>query len=126
MAPAYTSRCRRQSAFVRDQRDGSASVFVQLKQGRRLEQEQVQAIVNLVASSVPDLHSNQVTVIDQQGHLLTSPQGTDDSSLREERFQVVQRMEDDYEQRIESIVTPHRRRRQGTRAGGGAGGHLDH
>jgi len=96
----------RQSAFIRDQRDGSASVFVQLKAGRRLEQEQVQAIVNLVASSVPDLHSNQVTVIDQQGHLLTSPQGNDDSSLREERFQVVQRMEDDYEQRIESIVTP--------------------
>jgi flagellar M-ring protein FliF len=96
----------RQSAFIRDQRDGSASVFVQLKTGRRLEQEQVQAIVNLVASSVPDLHSNQVTVIDQQGHLLTSPQGSDDSSLREERYQVVQRMEDDYEQRIESIVTP--------------------
>ncbi len=96
----------RQSAFVRDQRDGSASVFVQLKAGRRLEQEQVQAIVNLVASSVPDLHSNQVTVIDQQGHLLTTPPGSDDSSLREERFQVVQRMEDDYEQRIESIVTP--------------------
>jgi flagellar M-ring protein FliF len=79
---------------------------VQLKAGRRLEQEQVQAIVNLVASSVPDLHANQVTVIDQQGHLLTTPQGSDDSSLREERFQVVQRMEDDYEQRIESIVTP--------------------
>jgi flagellar M-ring protein FliF len=96
----------RQSAFVREQRDGSASVFVQLKAGRRLEQEQVQAIVNLVASSVPDLHSNQVTVIDQQGHLLTTPPGNDDSSLREERFQVVQRMEDDYEQRIESIVTP--------------------
>ena len=96
----------RQSAFVRDQRDGSASVFVQLKAGRRLEQEQVQAIVNLVASSVPDLHPNQVTVIDQQGHLLTSPQGNDDSALREERFQVVQRMEDDYEQRIEAIVTP--------------------
>ena len=96
----------RQSPFVRDQRDGSASVFVQLKPGRRLEQEQVQAIVNLVASSVPDLRSTQVTVVDQQGHLLTTPQGSDDSSLREERFQVVQRLEDDYERRIESIVTP--------------------
>jgi flagellar M-ring protein FliF len=96
----------RQSAFVRDQREASASVFVQLKTGRRLEQEQVQAIVNLVASSVPDLHANQVTVVDQQGHLLTTPPGSDDSSLREERFQVIQRMEDDYQQRIESIVTP--------------------
>ncbi|HEY8508422.1 MAG TPA: flagellar basal-body MS-ring/collar protein FliF [Steroidobacteraceae bacterium] len=43
----------RQSAFVRDRRPASASVFVQLKAGRRLEQEQVQAIVNLVASSIP-------------------------------------------------------------------------
>ncbi|MEJ0007529.1 MAG: flagellar M-ring protein FliF C-terminal domain-containing protein [Steroidobacteraceae bacterium] len=45
-------------------------------------------------------------MIDQQGHLLTTPPGSDDSSLREERFQVVQRMEDDYEKRIESIVSP--------------------
>src|SRR5215467_15495884 len=52
----------RQSAFVRDHRPGSASVFVQLKAGRRLEQEQIQAIVNLVASSIPDLEANQVTV----------------------------------------------------------------
>jgi flagellar M-ring protein FliF len=96
----------RQSAFVRDNRPGSASVFVQLKPGRRLAQEQVQAIVNLVASSIPDLESSQVTVVDQQGHLLTAPQGSDDSSIREERFQLVRRMEDDYEQRVEAIVTP--------------------
>ncbi len=64
-----------QSAFVRDQREGSASVFVQLKPGRRLEQEQVQAIVNLVASSVPDLHSNEVTVIDQLGASADHPPG---------------------------------------------------
>src|SRR6185437_7652447 len=62
----------RQSAFVRDHRGASASVFVQLKQGRRLEQEQVQAIVNLVASSIPDMEASQVTVVDQQGRLLSS------------------------------------------------------
>src|SRR6185503_7009374 len=47
----------RQSAFVRDRKGASASVFLQLKQGRRLEQEQIQAIVNLVASSIPDLEA---------------------------------------------------------------------
>src|SRR5579872_1156036 len=57
----------RQSAFVRDHHAASASVFVQLKAGQRLEQEQVQAIINLVASSIPELDAHQVTVVDQQG-----------------------------------------------------------
>ncbi len=48
-------------------------MFVQLKAGRRLEQEQVQAIINLVASSIPELEANQVTVVDQQGRLLSPP-----------------------------------------------------
>ncbi len=94
-----------QSAFVRDRIPASASVFVQLKPGRSLSQEQVQAIVNLVASSVPDLSSNEVTVVDQQGQLLSAPQDAD-SAAREARFQLVQRLEDDYTQRIEELLTP--------------------
>ncbi len=96
----------RQSAFVRDHHGASASVFVQLKQGRRLEQEQVQAIVNLVASSIPDMEASQVTVVDQQGRLLSSPEGHDEFSLREKQFDLVHRLEDDYVQRIETLLTP--------------------
>jgi flagellar M-ring protein FliF len=96
----------RESAFVRDHHPASASVFVQLKQGRRLEQEQVQAIVNLVASSIPDLEASQVTVVDQQGRLLSSPEGHDEFSLREKQFDLVHRLEDDYVQRIETLLTP--------------------
>ena len=96
----------RQSAFVRDHNRASASVFVQLKQGRRLEQEQVQAIVNLVASSIPDMEATQVTVVDQQGRLLSSPEGHDELSLREKQFDLVHRLEDDYVQRIETLLTP--------------------
>ena len=96
----------RQSAFVRDHKGASASVFVQLKQGRRLEQEQVQAIVNLVASSIPDMEASQVTVVDQQGRLLSSPDGHDEFSLREKQFDLVHRLEDDYVQRIEALLTP--------------------
>ncbi len=94
-----------QSAFVRDRVPASASVFVQLKAGRVLSQEQVQAIVNLVASSVPDLAANQVTVVDQQGQLLSAPQDAA-SAAREAHFQLVQRLEDDYTQRIEELLAP--------------------
>jgi flagellar M-ring protein FliF len=96
----------RQSAFVRDKHPGSASVFVQVKPGRRLEQGQVQAIINLVASSIPELEPSQVTVVDQQGRLLSSPEGHDEFSLREQQFDMVHRLEEDYTQRIEALLTP--------------------
>jgi flagellar M-ring protein FliF len=96
----------RQSAFVRDKHPGSASVFVQVKPGRRLEQGQVQAIVNLVASSIPELEPSQVTVVDQQGRLLSSPEGHDEFSLREQQFDMVHRLEEDYTQRIEALLAP--------------------
>jgi flagellar M-ring protein FliF len=96
----------RQSAFVRDHKGASASVFLQLKQGRRLEQEQIQAIVNLVASSIPDLEANQVTVVDQQGRLLSSPEGHDQFGLRDQQYDMIHRLEDDYAQRIEALLSP--------------------
>jgi len=96
----------RQSAFVRDRKGASASVFLQLKQGRRLEQEQIQAIVNLVASSIPDLEANQVTVVDQQGRLLSSPEGHDQFAIREQQYDMIHRLEDDYAQRIEALLAP--------------------
>jgi flagellar M-ring protein FliF len=96
----------RQSAFVRDRRPPSASVFVQLKPGRRLENEQVQAVVNLVASSIPEMEAEQVTVVDQQGRLLSAPQGSDEFALREQHFDLVRRLEADYTNRIEALLSP--------------------
>jgi flagellar M-ring protein FliF len=95
-----------QTAFVRDHHPGSASVFVQVKPGRRLEEGQVQAIVNLVASSVPEMEASQVTVVDQAGRLLSSPESHDEFALREQQFDMVHRVEDDYAQRIEALLTP--------------------
>jgi flagellar M-ring protein FliF len=96
----------RQSAFVRDQKSATASVFVQLKAGHRLEQEQIQSILNLVASSIPDLDATHVTVVDQLGRLLSAPQGNDEVAQREEHFAMAHRLEDDYTQRIEALLTP--------------------
>jgi flagellar M-ring protein FliF len=96
----------RQSVFVSDNRTASASVFVQLKSGSNLEPEQVQAIVNLVASSVPNLAPGQVTVVDQQGRLLSAPNGHDAYSMDERQYDMVHRMETDYARRIESLLSP--------------------
>ena len=96
----------RQSAFVRDRRPPSASVFLQMKPGRRLESEQVTAIVNLVASSIPELEAEQVTVVDQQGRLLSAPQGNDEMAAREKQLEIARGMEERYTQRIEQLLAP--------------------
>src|SRR6476661_7517184 len=60
------------SVFVREQQKPTASVLLNLHPGRTLDQQQVSAIVHLVASSVPDLPAKNVTVVDQDGNLLSS------------------------------------------------------
>src|SRR5665213_929704 len=94
-----------QSAFVSDRRAASASVLLQLRPGRRLEPEQVSAIVHLVASSVPELDSDKVTVVDQEGHLLSSPKSAD-GAIASEQFDTEHRIEDNYAQHIEELLTP--------------------
>jgi len=95
----------RQSAFVRDRRSGSAAVFVQLKAGKRLVDEQVTSIVNLVASSIPEMDAAQVTVIDQQGRLLSAPHGNDEYAMRDKQFEFAHRLEELYSQRVEQLLT---------------------
>ncbi|MGH8299123.1 MAG: flagellar basal-body MS-ring/collar protein FliF [Steroidobacteraceae bacterium] len=96
----------RQSVFVSDNRTASASVFVRLKAGATLEPEQVQAVVNLVASSVPNLSASEVTVVDQQGRLLSAPNGHDPYAMDERQYDMVHRLETDYARRIEALLTP--------------------
>lgn len=60
------------TAFVRDARRPTASIFVDLYSGVRITPTQVKAIANLVASSIPELALEDVTVVDQQGNLLSN------------------------------------------------------
>jgi flagellar M-ring protein FliF len=95
----------RQSAFIRDRRLASASVFVQLKAGRRLADEQVNSIVNLVASSVPEMEVSQVTVVDQQGRLLSAPHGNDEYAMRDKQYEFAHRLEELYTTRVEQLLS---------------------
>ena len=96
----------RSTTFVRERSPGSASVFLQLKPGRRLSSEQVTAIVNLVASSLPDIDASQVTVVDQQGRLLSSPQGRDEFAARDQQIEFTRQFEESYSQRVEALIAP--------------------
>ncbi|HTQ36795.1 MAG TPA: flagellar basal-body MS-ring/collar protein FliF [Steroidobacteraceae bacterium] len=95
-----------QSAFVRDRKPVSASVFLQLRSGERLDQEQVDAIVNLVASSIPELDAGHVTVVDSSGRLLSSPEKDAEAAARDQQLELAHRIEDEYSQRIVSLLSP--------------------
>ncbi|OGP72443.1 MAG: flagellar M-ring protein FliF [Deltaproteobacteria bacterium RBG_13_60_28] len=64
----------KESLFVEDQKKATAAVAVKLRQGRGLSPAQIDGIVNLVSSAVPDLHPSQVTVVDLNGRILSKPQ----------------------------------------------------
>ncbi len=94
------------SVFVRDERKPSASVLVELYAGRNLEPSQVMAIVNLVASSVPEMDKAQVTVVDQKGHLLSDQQEMSELSMAGKQFDYSRRMESLFTQRVHNILQP--------------------
>lgn len=95
------------SVFVRDNAQPSASVIVRLEPGRSLTQAQVRSIVNLVASSVPGMKADQVTIIDQMGALLSKPtDGSEGSTLSDERIDYQRRIEDKYRAQLNTLLTP--------------------
>ena len=96
----------KQTAFIRDNKGASASVLLQLYGGRVLEADQASAIVHLVASSVPNLVTGDVTLIDQHGRLLSSGDEQVAGAQAATQFKFSRRLEENYKQRIEDLLTP--------------------
>jgi len=96
----------KQSVFVRDRDSASASVLLHLYSGRRMERDQVASIVHLVASSIANLEPGQVTVIDQRGRLLSSPEDSRDYALTASQFEHTRRVEESYAERIKDLLVP--------------------
>ena len=93
------------SAFVRDRAAPSASVIVKLQPGRALGDAQIRAIVNLVASSVPGMQPESVTIVDQMGALL-SKSGSGGASAGDARIDFQRRVEDKYREQLSQLLTP--------------------
>lgn len=97
----------KQTAFLRDDQKASASVLVSLYPGRTLEPAQVAGIVNLVASSVPQLKPVNVSVIDQEGSLISQQADpARDAGLDPLQTKYLREIEAGYVKRIEAILDP--------------------
>lgn len=95
-----------QSVFLRDRKKPTASVVVNLYQGRSLDKGQIESIIHLVASSVPQLEAEQVTVVDQKGRLLNSNDSSSVSNLTSKQFEYKKNIEEHLMERITNILSP--------------------
>jgi flagellar M-ring protein FliF len=95
----------KQSVFIRDREPARASVVINLQQGRELGETQANAIAHLVSSSVPELSIDGVTVVDQNGRLLSQTKGAG-NGLDGTQLNYVRDVERSYQMRIENILTP--------------------
>jgi len=97
----------KQSGFIRDNQYPSASVMVNLYPGRFLDPIQLAGIVHLISSSVPRMSNNAVSVIDQNGNLLTAQADPlRRADLDATQLEYTREIEAAYIRRIENILTP--------------------
>lgn len=96
----------KRSVFVRDNREPTASVLVETSTAIPISREQVDAIVNLVAGSVPEMKKAQVTVVDQKGNLLSRNDESEADRLVSREFEYSRKIESVLNNRIASILEP--------------------
>ncbi|MFJ1298829.1 flagellar basal-body MS-ring/collar protein FliF [Pseudomonadota bacterium AL_CKDN230030165-1A_HGKHYDSX7] len=95
----------RQSLFVRDRQPPTASVLINVHPGRSLSDSQVSSISWLVASSVPELTAENVSIVDQNGRLLSSPTG-EGRGMDADQTRYIRDVEQRTVERILTILNP--------------------
>ena len=94
------------SVFARTAVPPSASVFLQLSNGRTLGIHQVNAIVHLVSSSIPSMAKSDVTIVDQHGNLLSKPYDDPSNVQNDGELEHRMKLEQIYRNRIIQLVSP--------------------
>ncbi len=94
------------SIFIRDRNEPAASVVLQLAESGRLPESQVQAIVHLVASSIPGLSADNVSLVDQNGRLLSSNAKSGGMDDAERQIEVKETIEERYRRQLTALLTP--------------------
>lgn len=94
------------SVFVRDAREPSASIFLELFPGSKLEPHQIKGITNLVASSIPQMKATNVTLVDQKGALISL--GAEDEKLivAAQHLDYTRKVENDMILRVRRLLAP--------------------
>ncbi|AVX01000.1 flagellar M-ring protein FliF [Vibrio vulnificus Env1] len=96
----------KQSVFVRHNQEASASVFLTLNTGSNLKQQEVDSIVDMVASAVPGMKTSRVTVTDQHGRLLNSGSQDPVSAARRKEQELERNQEQALREKIDSVLIP--------------------
>ncbi|WP_114765218.1 flagellar basal-body MS-ring/collar protein FliF [Vibrio rhodolitus] len=96
----------KQSVFVRHNQEASASVFLTLKTGSGLKQEEVDSVVDMVSSAVPGMKPTRVTVTDQHGRLLSSGSQDEASMARRKEHELERKQEQALREKIDSVLIP--------------------
>jgi flagellar M-ring protein FliF len=95
------------TVFAREQQKPGASVILALHAGHSLDAGQISAIVHLISSSIPNMPSQAVTVVDQSGTLLSSARDSAAEQLMDAtQLKYIRQVEQDYVKRIEDILIP--------------------
>ncbi len=95
------------SVFVREEQKPTASVMLSLYPGRTLDSAQVAGITHLVSSSVPQLQPGNVSILDQNGSLLSTLKNKlTEAGLDATQLKYVREVENGIVARIEEILKP--------------------
>ncbi len=96
----------KQSVFVRDQRKPRASVFLELYVGDDMSRSQVEAIANLVSSSVAEMDRADVSIVDQHGNLLSKPEEKTKELLASQQLDYTGKVQDSIQQAVNNLLQP--------------------
>lgn len=96
----------KESAFIRNNKDASASVFISTVPGHSIEKHQIASITNLVASSISNLKTSQVTIVDDKGKLLSNAESENMMGLTTSQLDFTRNIEKTYAARIERMLNP--------------------
>ncbi|WP_096084571.1 flagellar basal-body MS-ring/collar protein FliF [Agaribacterium haliotis] len=96
----------KQTVFIRDGREPSASVFLDLYPGRPISPKQVRGIANLVASSVPEMDIDNVTVVDQKGNMLSVEKEDEKLAQASQHIEYTRKIENDLILRVRRLLGP--------------------
>jgi flagellar M-ring protein FliF len=94
----------KESVFIEDEKQPTASVSLKLRGKEQLSNSEVKAIVHLVASSIPGLSIENVSVVDTSGHLLYRGQGGKDSFLSDNQLEYQFAVEEKLRRKIETML----------------------
>lgn len=96
----------KQSVFVRDDREPRASIFLEIYGGKGLNKDQADAIISLVASAIPELPLDNITLVDQKGNLLSRDDETQEDLMASKQFEYARKVEDNLNHRLQRILDP--------------------